>query len=124
MLVAVLMSLSLGSVQDAGAGSNVPDVVVTAPRPESVWCLKEKPLPGSRVRRTQCRTHEEWVERVAVEQDQADVLYRQGGRYLMDSELGAAVAEGLTLGAIRRRAAARERERNRNVVGEPQSGFA
>lgn len=84
--------------------TSVPDVVITTPRPDSVWCIRNSPRAGSRVRRTECRTHAEWVAVTEVRQDQANNLYRQDGRYLMDSEIVEAVADAAARDIARRRA--------------------
>lgn len=101
LMLAALASLSIA--QEAPSAI-VPDVHVTGPRPDSVWCLRNNRRTGSRVRRTECRTHAEWVAVVEVRQDQAANLYRQDGRYLIDSEILEAVADAAARDVARRHA--------------------
>lgn len=105
MITVAVLLLSFGDVQTAlPPPAIVPDVVITTPRPDSVWCIRNTPRAGSRVRRTECRTHAEWVAVTEVRQDQANNLYRQDGRYLMDSEIVEAVADAAARDIARRRA--------------------
>lgn len=108
MLESVVFAILLASQQQPSA--TVPDVHVTGPRPDSVWCVRNNRRTGSRVRRTECRTHAEWVAVVEVRQDQAANLYRQDGRYLIDSEILEAVADAAARDVARRHA--REAARN------------
>lgn len=103
LMLAALASLSIAQ-EAPSASATVPDVHVTRPRPESVWCIRNNPRVGSRVRRTECRTHAEWVAVVEVRQEQAANLYRQDGRWLIDSEVLEAVVDAAARDVARRQA--------------------
>lgn len=65
----------------------VPDVVVSAPEANSVWCVRNPPRHGSRTRGTVCRTYAEWRAVAQAAHDQNDVVYRRRDPLLMDTRL-------------------------------------
>lgn len=65
----------------------VPDVVVSAPEANSVWCVRNPPRHGSRTRGAVCRTYAEWRAVAQAAHDQNDVVYRRRDPLLMDTRL-------------------------------------
>ncbi len=65
----LLVAVSLIASQNPAA-AQAPAVVAPAGTPETKYCLRVDPLPGSRIETIQCKTRDEWaVLEVDVDQE-------------------------------------------------------
>jgi len=70
--MALMIALSLIMATSQGPADNPPTLAAPAGGPETRYCLRVDPLPGSHIETVQCKTREEWAElEIDVDQEWA-----------------------------------------------------